>query len=180
MNRLVTSLSIEAGLGCAGEFLSTVAGQELLVVSPNRIATDELIRRRAVESGGVFGVHRFSLPQLAVTIAARPLSETGTTLLAGVAVDAIAARSVHACRTQGQLEWFDPVANTPGFYRALASTISELRLNDVASERLHSAGAAGRDLVDLMEQFNRHQQENGFADLAKVYKTAAQTIKEGA
>jgi ATP-dependent helicase/nuclease subunit B len=179
MRRLITSRASENRLNRAAEFLADHAGQEILVVARNRTAADELIRSRAMQSAGVFGAYRFSLPQLAPALAAGPLAEIGTTLLAGVAVDAIAARSVHACRTQGQLEWFEPVANTPGFYRALASTISELRLNDVAPQMLSPSGPAGRDLAKLLEEFRRHQAEGGTADLATVYKTAAQTIRNG-
>src|SRR5438067_1946145 len=50
-------------------------------------------------------------------------------------------RAVHSCRKGNQLQWFEPVANTPGFFRALASTLTELRLKN--RERLpHTLGTA--------------------------------------
>ncbi len=179
MNRLVTSLSTNQRLTCAGEFLTESSGQELLIVAASRTAADELVRAMAVQSNGVFGAHRFSLPQLAASISAGPLADSGTTVLGGVAVDALAARSVDACRKAGELEWFEPVASTPGFYRALASTITELRLNDVTPQALKSTSSAGRDLAHLLKQFMQHQDESGVADLATLYRVAAQTIRNG-
>src|SRR3989442_624629 len=124
MRRLVTSLSVTERLQCAAEFLSSFAEQEVLLVSTTRPAADEFVRQYCITHGGLFGVHRFTLPLLAFTIASERLAESGITPLAGAAVDALAARSVQACRTNGELNWFEPVATTPGFFRALASTIT--------------------------------------------------------
>src|SRR5206468_707462 len=82
-------------------------------------AADELVRKICIRTGSVFGVHRFTVPQLAIEAAQRRLIEAEQTILAGVAVDALAARAVHACLAQSKLQWFEPVANTPGFFRAL-------------------------------------------------------------
>jgi hypothetical protein len=178
-HRLVTSFSTAKRLDAAAGFLGNCSDREALLIAASRTAADELVRAMAARSNGVFGVHRFSLVQLAAAIAAGPLADSGTTLLGGVAVDALAARSVHACRKSGRLEWFDPVANTPGFYRALASTITELRLNDVAPEALKSANAAGRDLAYLLEEFIRHLDETRVADFAAVFRVAAQAVRDG-
>ena len=43
-------------------------------------------------------------------------------------IEAIAARIVHSANRQKKLKYFAPVAQTPGFPRALANTIAELRL----------------------------------------------------
>ena len=102
------------------------------------------------------------------------ISSTGC----GVAMDALAAHSVHACRTAGGLTWFDPVASTLGFFRALASTIGELRLNNIRPESVRSAGPSGPDLANLLDHFDRNLQESGAADLAAAYTTAITVIRK--
>jgi len=177
-HRLATSLTVQDRLRCASEFLAKFSGEEILLVAPTRTAADECVRQSCIQSNVVFGVHRFTLPLLAYTIASERLAESGITALAGVAVDALAARSVHACRINGELNWFDPVATTPGFFRALGSTITELRLNDVSVERIAGVGPSGQDVASLLTQFNRDLQESKVADLSTVYKTATALIRE--
>src|SRR4051812_2616340 len=138
------------------------------------MAADEFVRQACAESNGVFGVHRFTLPQLAFTLA----EQTGKSILAGVAMDALAARAVHAARTAGQLTWFDPVATTPGFFRALASTINELRLNNIDPDSIRTAGPSGQDLANLLHHFGRNLEEADVADLATAYKVATTVIGE--
>src|SRR5437867_2650655 len=178
MHRLVTSLSVEDRLRWASEFLANFSGQESLVVSLTRTAADEFVRQWCARSNGVFGVHRFTLPQLGFILAAEQLAETGKSPASGVAMDALAAHSVHACRTAGGLTWFDPVASTLGFFRALASTIGELRLNNIRPESVRSAGPSGPDLANLLDHFDRNLQESGAADLAAAYTTAITVIRK--
>src|SRR6187549_31915 len=124
--RLITALDGSQRLSACEQFLTTVAGNESLIVAPTRMAADELARRCCLSGGGSFGVHRFSLGALAVEIASARLANAGKSVLAGIAVDALAARAVQDCRSTSSLSWFEPVASTPGFFRALASTLTEL------------------------------------------------------
>jgi ATP-dependent helicase/nuclease subunit B len=178
VRRLVTSFSVNERLDCVAEFLGRFAEQEILLVSPTRPAADELVRRRCIASGSVFGVHRFTLPLLAFTIASEHLAESGITPLSGVAIEALAARAVHACRADRGLDWFDPVATTPGFFRALGATITELRLNDVPPERVATLAPSGGDLARLLTQFGRELEEAKVADLPMIYRTATSLIRE--
>ena len=57
-------------------------------------------------------------------LALAPISRLG--------IEALAARIVHTAATAKALPYFAPVAQTPGFARALAKTITELRLQNVA------------------------------------------------
>src|SRR5438093_5638660 len=176
--RIITSFAVEDRLRCASEFLADFRGQESLVISLTRTAADEFVRQSATRSNGAFGVHRFTLPQLGFILAAERLAKAGKSLVAGVAMDALAARSVHACRTAGHLNWFDPVASTFGFFRALAATIGELRLNKIDPDRVRSAGPSGQDLGHLLDQFDRSLQDSDAADLAAAYQTALTVIRE--
>ena len=63
--------------GCAAERLDTArkflsgvsANTEVIVVGNSRTAADDFVRDRSTESNATFGVHRFSLTQLAVRFA---------------------------------------------------------------------------------------------------------------
>src|SRR5262245_20738958 len=146
MRRLVTSLSAYTRIQVIAEFLSSFPGREVLIIAPTRTAADEVVRSVSLKSHGAFGEHRDTLAALAVEIASPRLVADGLSILSGVAVDALAARAVQHCRKTAELDWFEPVATTPGFFRALATTITELRLNDVDTQVLAGSGKPGRDL----------------------------------
>lgn len=180
MRRIVTSFSAQDRLRCALEFLAGFPAQEVLLVSSTRTAADELVRELSARTNGAFGVHRFTLPQLGFTLAAERLAQSEKSILAGAAMEALAACSVDASRAAGQLRWFEPVAATPGFFRALASTISELRLNDIDSGAVRAAGPSGQDLANLLDHFDRNLRDGKVADLPSAYKTTMALIGEPA
>ena len=138
--RIVTALDARSRLKTCAEFLLNAGQEEVLTVSATRMAADELARRLYLAKRGGFGLHRFSAGALAVELASPELALSGKSILAGIGVDALAARAVHDCRTGSELKWFEPVAGTPGFFRALASTLTELRMNDV-DKNFNSSGA---------------------------------------
>ncbi len=179
MKNLITSFSVDQRLNAATNFLERFAGEEVLVVASTRMAADELVRSMCLRTGAVFGAHRFTPAQLAIEAATKRLSADGKTILAGVAVDALAARAVHACRERRELRWFESVARTPGFFRALASTLIELRLNRIETEPLRKSGTSGEDLAALLKEFDSNLDQTGVADLAEIYQTAADAIRNG-
>src|ERR1051326_5161885 len=136
MKTLISSFSVEDRVSAGAEFLRRFANQEVLIVAPTRMAADELVRAICLRTGSVFGVHRYTPVQLAIEAATKRLVNENKTILAGVAVDALAARAVYECRKRGDLNWFEPVARTSGFFRALASTLSELRHNAIEPGQL--------------------------------------------
>jgi ATP-dependent helicase/nuclease subunit B len=160
-------------LQTASDFFSHFRGQEILFVAPTRLAADDIVRSFTLRTGSSFGVHRFTPASLAIDIASERLALDGLSILGGVAVDALAARATERCRAQSALTWFGPVARTPGFFRALASTITELRMNDVDPEALAKSGLAGTDLSRLVREFEAALAETGIADLALIFRTAA-------
>ena len=177
MRKLLTSVSALDRLKAAADFLTSCSDEERLLVSATRTAGDELLRDICSQTGFVFGVHRFTVPQLAIQIATSRLIDAGKTVLAGVAVDALAARAVHSCRQEHELAWFEPVANTPGFFRALASTITELRLNNVDQRHLKQSGAGGHDVANLLRRYGSHLEENKLADLATIFDVATKALQ---
>jgi len=171
--RLVTSLASHHRIAACAEFLHSVSGQEVLIISATRLAADELARSFCLQHEGAVGIHRFSLGALAVEMASPRLADSGKAVLAGVAVDALAARAVQESRSKAPLTWFEPVANTPGFFRALAATLSELRMAGVDIDALRKSGPAGTDLALLMADFDRYLADSGLADPSVIYQTAA-------
>ena len=66
----------------------------------------------------------------------------------------------------------------PGFARAVASTLSELRLQRVNARELKKAGKPGADLALLLDLFDRQLDERGLADLADVLALATSEVAD--
>jgi ATP-dependent helicase/nuclease subunit B len=179
MKSLITSFSVDQRLDAASAFVQRFAGREVLIVASTRTAADELVRSICSRRGAVLGLHRFTPAQLAIEAATSRLSADGKTVLGGVAVDALAARVVHECRQRGEVRWFDSVATTPGFFRALASTLQELRLNRIDLGRLKRCGSSGQDLAAFLTELGSNLDQSGMADLAGIYVIAAGAIRSG-
>src|SRR5262249_7225379 len=154
--QVVTALAARDRLEACEEFLETVAWPEVLIVSGTRLAADELARRYCLKAGGSPGIHRFSLGTLAIELASPGRPASGQSIWEGVAVDALAARAVQECRTNAALRWFEPVATAPGFFRALAATLAELRQNNVGVELLSGVQPAGFDLSILLSAYGQY------------------------
>jgi CRISPR/Cas system-associated exonuclease Cas4 (RecB family) len=154
-------------------------GAELLVVAAHRGAADDLVRRAAVEIGDLFGVHRATPLQLARDLASLPLAEAGTKPLSALALDALATRAIDAAASSGELEYFGPVAATPGFPRALARSLTELRLERARPSRLENGNRASRDIAALYARFEDELGSFALVDRAGVYDAAARSVEEG-
>src|SRR5262245_12898293 len=177
MKELVTAFDVHSRLEAATEFIQRSPNQELLVIAATRAAADELVRQVCAEAGTIFGIHRFTLLQLAMQAATPRLVGSGKTVLAGVAVDALAARAVYECRRQNKLKRFESVARTPGFFRALASTVSELRINKVEPNRLAQVSLSGEDLANLLLESSKNLDHSGLADSASIYTAAIDAVR---
>jgi len=151
----------------------------VLVLAPTRGAADDLVRSSADHTGSAFGVHRLTLVQLAASLAAEPLARLNLAPLSRLGMEALAARSVYVCRQEAELGYFHPVADTPGFPRALASTLGELRLVRVDPSRLAGTGAPGRDLARLLKCYEKQLKERSLADLAATFAAATEVAQRG-
>jgi CRISPR/Cas system-associated exonuclease Cas4 (RecB family) len=96
----------------------------------------------------------------------------GLAPLSALGVEAIAARVIHAERESQPLAYFESVAAMPGFARALARTLAELRLARVAPESLRKTGAPGEDLARLLIRYSSELEVRSLADLARVFELA--------
>src|ERR1700687_5332331 len=137
MLRVITSTSAADRLEAAERFLAARSlSAEVVIVGASRGAADDLARAIASRTGATFGLARFSLTELASRVAAAGLAGALRAPSARAGAEATAARAVFDALADGDLQYFAPVALMPGFSKALASTLHELRLASIGPERL--------------------------------------------
>ena len=178
--RLVESASAELRLAEARRFVrERNARGDVLLVGASRGAVDDLARSIAVESGATIGLHRFSTAQLAARLAAPVLASRALAPSPYLASEAVAARAAFDATEDQALDYFLPVVHTPGFPRALARTLQELRLADVPASALGGLPLGGGDLAALVERFDRQFAAASATDRATLLATATGAIAAG-
>lgn len=174
---IAISAGTEARLASAAAFIGRVApGRRVLIVGATRGAADELARRVAAASPATFGLERLSLPQLAARAAAPWLAAEGAAPASALGLEAVAARTLHDVRYEAPLEYLEPVANTPGFARALAETIREADAHDVPPAALEGAERSGADLARLSDAHRRALRGAGAVSRASLMAAAAERV----
>jgi len=119
------------------------------------------------------------LVQLAASLATQPMGRKGLAPISRLGIEAIAARILHAAHRGKKLRYFDPVAETPGFPRALAKTIAELRLQGVSTASLRNVGEPGADLAHLLHLYEQELAERSLADLPVLLRFATDEAERG-
>ena len=115
MIRVVESPCAADRLRAASEFLAArPAGAEVLIVGAARGAVDDLVRRRCSDRSATFGLHRFTLTQLAARLAAPALSAEGLATCTRLAAEAVATRATFEALGVDAIPFFAPVARCPG------------------------------------------------------------------
>ena len=177
MIHLLVSSKSEMRLRAAAEFVHRYpAGSELTLIGPSRDAIDDFARLNA--RAGTFGWHRFTLPQLAKRLAAAELASRGLARATAVGAEAVAARAAFLLQQEKRLPYFAPVADSPGFARALASTLQELRMARITPPELRTDIMKVReypaldDLSWLLERFEEQCRSAGIADWPAVLEAA--------
>jgi ATP-dependent helicase/nuclease subunit B len=180
MLQVIVSTSVAARLAAATEFLSKQpkAG-EVAIVGASRGAADDLARAVARRSGATFGVARFSLTQLAAHAAS--VSALGIPRIPGTqaGAEAVAARAVFDALAAGELSYFTPVATMPGFPKALARTLHEIRLARIGADGLLGGGAAADDIACLLGRVEAQLDRAAVDDRAALFQIAAQACAAG-
>ena len=174
MVRVIESVSAARRLSSAHAFLDRFSpSTEILVVGASRGAADDFARAVAAAKGASFGLYRFSLTQLAARIAATSVSGAAIARGTEAGSEAMAARAVFDLVSSERLEYFAPVAGMPGFPRALARTVHELRLAGVRPDRLLTEGTAEGDIGRLLERVESDLDAASIADRAALFRLAA-------
>jgi ATP-dependent helicase/nuclease subunit B len=134
---LCVSSRAELRLAHADDFLRElpVRGAALLLV-PNAAAGTQLLARVLRPGEARFGWRRRTLGALARELALPELARERRVPLSSLAVEALVTRVVHELAHGRGLGRYLPLAERPGFVRALAKTLDELRLARVEPEQL--------------------------------------------
>lgn len=172
---IIESASAAARLEAAIAFLERFPpSHPVTVVAATRGAADDLARHVALRRGATIGLSRFSLTQLAARVAATQLAGKGIAPATQLGSEAVAARVAFDAAAAHSLTYFSAVASTPGFPRALAQTVGELRATGVDARRVSAAGEAGHDLAQLLGDANAEYDGAQTADRARLFEAAAQ------
>jgi ATP-dependent helicase/nuclease subunit B len=176
--RIFEAASSAARLAAAAKFLRQFpADHPITIVAATRGAADDFARSIASERGATLGVTRLGLTQLAARTAIVAMAAEGKTPSSGLGAEAVAARAVFAALRDESLRYFAPVADSPGFPRALARTLQELRLAGIIASALHTPGPARADLADLLARFDTAFGDVAAADRAELLHTAARLLR---
>src|SRR5258706_2739889 len=174
MLRVVVSTSAAARLDAARQFLSQFPpATETVVVAATRGAADDFARELALRAPATFGVSRFSFTELAARAASMHRAGQRAAPATQPGAEAVAARAVFDAMAAGELEYFSPVASMPGFSKALARTIHELRLAGVDRDRLLGQGAASADVGRLLARVEIEYSRAAVDDRAALFRLAA-------
>jgi RecB family exonuclease len=155
---------------------SQPSAREVLVIASVKEAADDLVRAFAVSRGAMLGVHRLTLNRLVGLLAAEELAHADLAPADGLAAEAVAARAVFRLLPSGALAHFEPVLNRPGFSRALARTLIELRWNDIAVDELRALGGAGEAIAATLAQFDAELADAKLIDRAGMLKVATRAV----
>ena len=181
--RIITSTSAAARLDAARAFLGSHApATELVIVGASRGAADDLARAIARQAGSTFGITRFSLTELAARAAAAHAGGGRRMPGTRAGAEAVAARAVFDALAAGELAYFEPVARMPGFSKALARTLHELRLAGVrTSDQRPTANDGGKsDLFHLLDRVEAELDRSSVDDRAQLFRLAADACRTGA
>ncbi len=129
-----------------------------------------------MEKGATFGLHRLSFTQLAARLAASDLAAGGQAPASALGYEAVAARAAFEAAKDDALDYFSPVSNTPGFPKALARTLQEVRLAGVGASSLGGLLRSGPDLADLLDRVEILMSEAGASDRASLFATATRAL----
>jgi ATP-dependent helicase/nuclease subunit B len=166
-------------LNAACDFVRSFrAGSELLLIASSRESIDDLARELSLATTATFGLHRFSLTQFAARTAAAGLGRRRLAPITGLGMEAVAARASFEAARRGALKYFLPVARRPGFSRAVAATVTELRLAGVDPSSVAQLGDAGSDLAELMKEFEEQLVRGRVADRNQLFQIALEAVED--
>ncbi|MDB4989803.1 MAG: ATP-dependent nuclease, subunit [Myxococcaceae bacterium] len=175
LHTLCISPSAEQRLVFAADFLRQLParGPALLLVPGATAAT--LLLTRVLQPGEArFSWHKRTLDNLARELALPELAREGRVPLSHLAVEALVTRVVHELANEGRLGRYHELAERPGFVRALARTLDELRHADIEPARLHPHAP---ELAAVLARYRDALQQLALADRAHVFAAAQRRVE---
>ena len=152
-------------LQAAGRFVASYGpSTELLLIGSTRESLDDFVRSELASGGATFGLHRFSLMQLASHLGAGAMAAAQRAPATLLGMEAVAARAAFEAEARNEMPRFTAVAHYPGFPRALAATLVELRLAGVQEQ------ATPSDFRALLGHYDAALASAGIADRSMILK----------
>ena len=179
MAQILASFGIEEALERGCKWLAERASSQAVIVGPSFGVADDFVRRCSRKKTGLLGFHRLSFKQLAVELATAELALNGQVPITGLGMTALCARASYRCFKEPGLEYFSPVADFPGFSRALGATLPELRSERINPGELIEAGPAGVDFQHLLRLYEEEMEQSGLADSAEIFRAAKRAVGRG-
>jgi ATP-dependent helicase/nuclease subunit B len=159
-------------------FLRELAPEQgVLIVASSMLSAQWLVARAFAGQPAPFARfnwQRKSLSQLIEVLALPELAAAPQSPLHGLGRLGLCTRVVHLLRAQGGLGRYARIAFTPGFVRALAQTINELRLARVAVAQLAQHDA---DLARFLDCYEAELARLGLADAAELLACATRAAR---
>jgi len=143
--------------------------EEILIIGATLGAANEIARALAQAKRASFGYHRLTFGQLASALARPVLAAQRTVPLGALGIQAVANRTIHKLSEVGELGRYAKLTSGPGFARAIANVITELRLEQIEPDALAHVAP---DLRPLLQAYERELAEHGFTDWPGLLRTA--------
>jgi hypothetical protein len=154
MLTVLESSSAQARISAAAEFLTRFPPvTEVIIVGATRSAADDFVRQYSISHRATFGLHRFSFLQLVARVVSPELARSNLAPSTALGEHAVAARAVFEAQTKGVLHRLSTVADRPGFARAVARTMREIRLGQINTEELRNSGPEGTELAQFANKY---------------------------
>jgi ATP-dependent helicase/nuclease subunit B len=168
---IVTSSAAYHRIACGRDWLRARGpAEEVLIIGATLGAANEIARSVAQTKGASFGYHRLTFGQLTSALARPALTAQGMVPLGELGIQAVANRAIHKLSELGALGRYTKLTSGPGFGRAIANVIRELRLEQIEVDALaHFAP----DLCSLLQAYERELAEHGFTDWPGVLRLAS-------
>ena len=167
-------------LAAAAQFVASFTpSTELLLVGASREAVDDFARELSSQQRATFGIHRFSLTELASRLAAMELARLGVAPATRLGAEAVAARGAFETLQRGSLRRLEALVPCRGFARTLTDTVSDLRLGGIAPAALAQLGRPGQDLGELAGSFDEQLTHARLADRAALLRAATLATGNG-
>lgn len=174
---VVVAATAEVRLAAARRFVDTHAADGLLIVGATRASADELAFAITRDRGALVGVARTSFAELAMRLALPVLAERLVAPGGALGAEAIATRAAFDAHAAAELPYFGPVADLPGFPRAVARTLGELQQAGVDAARVRDVTHVGADLSALLARAAAEAAAAGAVSRADVLAAAADRLR---
>ncbi len=177
-NKIEVSTDAERRLATARAWVQSFPRDtEILVVAHSAEAGSDFQLSLLTETGASFGIKRFTLNLLAARLAQQALAMAERAPASTLSFTAVVARAIHGLQAAGKLKYFKPVATRPGFPIAVAKTLEELRLNEVAEESIARLPRVGPDLAAIAKLVDAELRAAKLSDRAVLFRTAIESLE---